>query len=456
MSTAAAAGRRGAGGYALHVVLLAAFGGLVLAVTRLAPETHGSLWTIAAIGFLLLAGTLMSELVAPLGLPHLTGYLLAGIISGPYVLRLVDEHTVKTLSPVNTLALSLIALAGGAELDLETVRKGAKSLAWATVVQCLFVLVVVTGLFFAGARTVLPFARSLRPAALLGFALLWGALSVTRSPSATLGILSQTRASGPLATFTLAFVMTSDIVVVVLVSLVMSIARPLVDPTATFALDSLRTLGHNLFGSVALGTTLGLFIAAYLLLVERQMLVVLLVLGFGVSTVVEYLKFDSLLTFMVAGFIVRNLSSQGHKFLRYIEQTGTVVYVVFFATAGADLNVPLLHTLGPAALVLALARTVVTWAGGRLASRLAGDPPALRTWGWSGLVSQAGLALGLSVIIAREFPGFGTQFRALAIAAVAINEMVGPILFKLALDRTGETSPIQAPSFPSMIPPPPS
>ena len=454
--SAGAAAQRGVGGYLLHAALLAAFGSLMLGVTRVAPETHGTFWTIAAIGFLLLAGTLASELLAPLGLPHLTGYLVAGIVSGPYVLRLVDEHTVHTLSPVNTVALSLIALAGGAELHLDTVRKGAKTLAWATVVQCVFVLVVVTGLFFAGARAMLPFTRSLAPAALLGVALLWGALSVTRSPSATLGILAQTRASGPLATFTLAFVMTSDIVVVVLLSLVMSIARPLVDPSATFALDSLRTLGHNLFGSVALGTTLGLVIAAYLLLVERQMLVVLLLLGFGVSTVVEYLKFDSLLTFMVAGFIVRNLSSQGHKFLRYIEQTGTVVYVVFFATAGADLNVPLLRTLGPVALILAATRSAVTWAGGRLAGRLAGDPPVLRKWAWSGLISQAGLALGLSAIIAREFPAFGMQFRALAIAAVAINEMVGPILFKLALARSGETSRIQAPSFPSMIPPPPS
>src|SRR5580700_11999334 len=116
--SSAATTQRGVAGYLLHAALLAAFGSLVLGVTRVAPETHGSLWTIAAIGFLLLAGTLASELLAPLGLPHLTGYLIAGIASGPYALRLVDEHTVKTLSPVNTLALSLIALAGGAELDL--------------------------------------------------------------------------------------------------------------------------------------------------------------------------------------------------------------------------------------------------------------------------------------------------------------------------------------------------
>jgi Kef-type K+ transport system membrane component KefB len=454
LSASATSVRRGISAHLVHVTLLVGFSALMIYVTRVVPETKGSLWTIAAIGFLLLSGTLTSELLAPLGLPHLTGYLIAGIASGPYALRLVDEHTVKSLSPVNTLALSLIALAGGAELDIATVQKGAKSLAWAMLIQCGFVLVAVTGMFFVCARPMIPFTRTLPPLALLGVALLWGALAVTRSPSATLGILSQTRANGPLALFTLAFVMTSDVVVVVLIALVLGFVRPIIDPSSSFSLDSFTALAHELFGSVALGTTLGLVIAAYLRLVNRQMLVVLLVLGFGVSTLLEYLQFDSLLTFMVAGFIVRNMSNQGHKFTTYIEKTGTVVYVVFFATAGADLNVPLLRELWPVALVLAGSRTFITWVGALVSGRLARDPPVLRQWAWSGLVSQAGLALGLSVIIAREFPSIGTAFRALAIATVAVNEMVGPVIFKFALDRTRETSHIQAPSFPSMRPPP--
>jgi Kef-type K+ transport system membrane component KefB len=454
MSGSAAAARKGLGTRAAHGLLLFAFVALLFFVTRAVPEVHGGLWTISAIGFLLLAGTLTSELIEPLGLPHLTGYLIAGIASGPYVLRLVDEHTVKSLSPVNTLALSLIALAGGAELDFATVRREAKRLAWATLVQCVLVLVLMSALFYV-ARPIIPFTRSLTTGALVGVALLWGALAVTRSPSATLGILSQTHAHGPLATFTLAFVMASDVVVVVLLATAMGIARPLIDPAASFSLDAFVTLGHSLFGSVALGTTLGLVIAVYLRLVNRQMLVVLLVLGFGVSTVLDYLQFDALLTFMVAGFIVRNMSNQGHKFLSYIEQTGSVVYVLFFATAGADLDVPLLRGLWPVALVLAGARTLVTWSGSLIAGRLSKDPPTLRRWSWSGLVSQAGLALGLSTIVAREFPSIGTPFRALAVATVAVNELVGPVLFKLALDKAGETQRREAVSLASIRPAPP-
>ena len=435
---------RGLAQHAIHALLLVAFGALLFWVTRAVPEVNGGLWTVAAVGFLLLAGTLTSELLAPLGLPNLTGYLLAGIASGPYVLKLVDTSTVRSLTSVNTLALALIALAGGAELELSALRKGVRSLSWA-------MLVAATVL---GVRRMLPdVVRLLLLAALVGVALLWGALAVTRSPSATLGILAQTRARGPLTTFTLGFVMASDVVVVVLVAVVLGCVRPLVDPASAFSAEAFKTLAHDLFGSISLGTTLGLFIAAYLKLVNRQMLVVLLVLGFGVSTVLDYLQFDALLTFMVAGFIVRNMSSQGQKFLHNIEQTGTVVYVIFFATAGADLDVPLLKHMWPVALVLAGSRGLFTYAGARLSGWIANDSPVLRRWSWSGLVAQAGLVLGLAALVAKEFPTFGTPFRSLVIATVAINQLVGPVLFKLALDRTGETSRAEAPSLSSIRPP---
>lgn len=152
--------RRSWSQHAAHAVLLVVFGSLLFWVTRSVPEVNGGLWTITAIGFLLLAGTLASELLAPLGLPHLTGYLFAGIAAGPYALKLVDETTVKSLSPVNTLALALIALAGGAELDLASLRRGARSLAWAMLTQCGLVMVLETCVFLA-ARPFIPFAREL-------------------------------------------------------------------------------------------------------------------------------------------------------------------------------------------------------------------------------------------------------------------------------------------------------
>jgi Kef-type K+ transport system membrane component KefB len=422
--------------------------------TRAVPTIQSRVGTIGAVGFLLLTGTLTSELVEVIGLPHLTGYLAAGIVAGPHVLRLIDEHSVEDLTSVNSLALALIALEGGAHLRIETLKKSVRSLAWAIVIQSLLVMAAMAVVFIS-LRAFVPFARSLTTGALIGTALLWGTLAITRSPSATLGIMSQTRARGPVMTGTLSFVMTSDVVVVVLLAAALVAARPLIEPTSSFSLHDFEALGHDVLGSVALGTTLGLFLTVYIRLVGAQLVLVFVALGFGMSELLSFLHFDTLLAFMVAGFVVQNLSRQGGKFILAIEQTGSIVYVIFFATAGAHLDLDLLRELWPIAVALAGSRMAFTWLAGRLASRLAHDSPIVRRWSWAGLVSQAGLALGVAGVIERSFPILGSGFRALAVAVVALNEMVGPVLFKLALDRAGESSREPSASLPSIPPPAP-
>jgi Kef-type K+ transport system membrane component KefB len=439
---------------AVQLLALATSFGVLFALTKLTPELESRLGTMTAIGFLVLAGTLLSELLEPLRLPHLSGYLLAGIIGGPYVLHLVDHHTVKELSPVNTLALALIALAGGVELRVSTLRSVAKSLTYASVIQTFGVLFSMAGVFLLLSRYI-PFAKNLEFKPLLGVALLWGALSVTRSPSACMGILSQTRAKGPLATFSLGFIMLSDMVVVVVLATAIMFARPLITAGSSISIDDFNVLGREILGSVSMGTTLGLLLAIYLRLVGGQLVLVLLALGFGVTAALKYVQVDPLLTFMTAGFVVQNLSNQGEKLLQAVDQMGSVVFVLFFATAGAELDVPLLKQAWAIALALCFLRSLFTFVFSRFSSRLAGDPPVVRKWGWSGLVSQAGLALGLGIVIEGAFPGIGTPFRSLVIAAVAINEMIGPVLFKLALDRTRESSSAEPLARPSLPPPAP-
>jgi len=433
----APASRSGATTRLVQAVSLGLLFLLVLAATRIVPEVGSSLGTLGAIGFLLLAGTLTSELLETLGLPHLSGYLLAGIIAGPHVLHLVDHEAVDALAPVNTLALALIALAGGAELRVATLRDVGRSVAFGLLLQSAIGLVVLSGVFLLVSRYV-PFVQGLPWPSLVAVALLWGTLAVSRSPSACLGVLSQTRAKGPLATYSLAFIMASDVVVVVLMACVIVGVRPLMSGGGV-SMSNLRVLGHEIVGSIAVGTSLGLALAAYLRLVGKNLLLVLIGLGLGLTELMRYIHIDPLLSFLTAGFVVQNLSLQGDKLLHAVEQTSSLVFIVFFAIAGAHLDIPLLRALWPIALALASARALVTVTTARWASRVAQDAPIIRRWGWSSLVSQAGLTLGLSVVIVRTFPEFGEGFRSLVIATVALNEMVGPVLFKYALDRAGES-----------------
>jgi Kef-type K+ transport system membrane component KefB len=438
MSAHGAAVRKDWSTRAIQALALATVFALLYLATRVSPELGGKLGTVTALGFLLLAGTLLSELLEIIGLPHLSGYILAGIVGGPHVLHLVDHHTVEALQPINTLAIAMIALSGGAELRMELLRRVARSLTIATIVQVLFVLTTVTALFMALSRF-LPFARELALPALFGTALLWGTMAVTRSPSACMGVLSQTKAKGPLAEFSLAFIMTSDIVVVVLLACALMVARPLIMGGGEFSANDFKVLGHEILGSIAVGTTIGLLLAAYLRLVGKHFLLLLLAIGFGLTEFLRYVHIDPLLAFMTAGFVVQNLTAQGPKLIHQIEAAATVVFVVFFATAGAHLNVPLLRQMWPIALALCFGRAFFTWIASKISSRIAGDVPVVKTWGFSSLISQAGLALGVAGVISRTFPTIGEGFAAIAIAAVAINEMIGPVLFKIALDRSGES-----------------
>jgi Kef-type K+ transport system membrane component KefB len=170
------------------VGLIASYG-ICVAVSALAPHWDASAALWIGLGLLLLWGLLTSELLETVGLPHLTGYLLAGVVAGPHVLHLVSHDTVGRLQPVSGLAMSLIALAGGLELHLDQLRQDVRSLLRAHWWQSVLGLGVAAGALCALARFV-PFLRPLPLAAIVGVAILWGILAVSRSPSATLAILA--------------------------------------------------------------------------------------------------------------------------------------------------------------------------------------------------------------------------------------------------------------------------
>jgi hypothetical protein len=284
--------------------------------------------------------------------------------------------------------------------------------------------------------------------ALVGVAVLWGMLAASRSPAVLLGVFSELRPKGPLSAFSLAFVMFSDLVIILMMALAIALVRPLFDPAMALSFDEIRELGFDMLGSATLGGCVGIVLAIYLRLTDRSHLIVLFAVSVGLSELIRYVRFDALLCFLVAGFVVRNFTDQGEKLLHAIHQTGILVFAVFFAVAGAKVDLALLGKVGPVAIVLSVARAAATWGAARLSSRLADDAPAVRRWAFAPLISQAGLTIGLTEVVARAFPSIAAPFRALALAAVAIHELVGPILLKTAIVRAGEAEKAEAPVVP--------
>lgn len=406
-------------------------------VQQLGGDTRSG-GALFALGFLLIAGTVGGRVAAFLGFPRLTGYLAVGVLSGPYGFGLFGHEEVGDLSLLNSLALALIALQAGAELTFSMLRRSLKSLLAASLTH----VVIIGGgmtLLFAGLSPFVEFLRDLPLSSVFAVGAVWGAMAISKAATDALAILSETRARGPVAEYALGVVIVIDVFVLVLFAGAMMMARAAIDPSAGgLSLDGFRALGMEIFSSVAAGTTFGLVIALYFWLVGKEKLLFTVVVGYGVTAFCAYFHYDTLLVFVVAGFVVMNLTREGPALVEITETAGSAVMVVFFATAGAQLDIGALKTAGLIAAALAVGRIVLTWLACQVGHRLADDVVSVRRFGFTGFISQAGVTLGLAAIAREQLGEVGAGLSTLLIAVIGINELVGPVAFKIGLTKAGE------------------
>jgi Kef-type K+ transport system membrane component KefB len=388
-----------------------------------------------ALGFLVVAGAVAGSLAAMFGLPRLTGNLIAGILAGPQGFAIVTAHDVKSLGLLNALALALIALQAGAEITLPTLAKVWKGVFSSAVFQVALVIPLAGGAFFLAAPHV-PFLHDLPTPAVAALAFVWGSLQFCRSPSVTMAVISETKAKGPLSDFMLGIVVALDVLLLPIFAAALMVARTQV-LGQELDLTELLLLGKDLFASFAAGVTFGLVLALLFRFTKEQILVVIVV-SYFVTWMCDYLRYDTLLVFVVAGFIVTNLTRFGKELVDASDKTSAGVMVVFFATAGAKLDLMSLKQLWPLALAFFFVRVAATIVSARIGHRVAKDPDVVKKNAWLGLVSQAGVTIGLAVVASDALPGIGKPFASLAIAVVGINELVGAVLMKWGLQRAKE------------------
>ncbi|MEW5850316.1 MAG: cation:proton antiporter [Myxococcota bacterium] len=412
---------------------------VVLGLTRLVREQPEIEETgpVFALGLLLFAGMAAGQLASLLRLPRLTGYLVAGVLCGPHGAGLLSHHDVTSLELINALALALIALQAGGEFTVEMIQRNWRSLAWASLAQ-LVVLGPALFLAFPLVAPRIPGLEGLGGVPLWAVGAVWSAVAISKSPAATLAVVAETRPKGPVTNYALGMVVLFDVAVLVLFAVAMMLAQTFLDPYASVSLGALRELGEALMSSVAAGTTFGLLIALWLWLVARERLLFLVTVAYGVTAFCRYFHYDTLLVFVIAGFIVQNVSRMGHHLMETAREASGAVMVVFFATAGAHLDIGVLRNAWQVALVLASLRVVFTCLACRAGHRWAKDPEVVRRYGHTSLISQAGVTIGLATVVAQELPDVGMSLSSLMIAVVAINEMVGPVVFKWGLGRAGE------------------
>jgi Kef-type K+ transport system membrane component KefB len=423
----------------LQISLLVIFCGLMQAARSFSPMPGlgaAAGGAILATGFLLLAANLSGSIFKGLGLPRLTGYLMLGIVAGPKVLDLVSDDMVVSLRIFNGVAISLIALTAGSELEFRKLRPLLKTIAWISGVAIIGTMILLTGAVFA-AQPYLPFLRDLDTIQAAALALVLGVTMTAQSPAVVVALRKETNADGPLARTVLGVVVLADLMVILCFAIASSIATALLGGQAK-PLETFGLLTWEILGSLVTGVLIGVVMVAFMRRARTGGGIFIILVGFVIAEVGQRIHFDPLLVALAAGIFVRNLTHFGDRLHDDIEASSLPVYVAFFAVAGATIHVDELLVVGVPALVFVLIRAGGFMAGNRLACHIAGAPEVVKRFAGFGLLPQAGLALALALLFTRTFPDFGDEAAALIFSVVAINELVAPIGYRWALIRSGE------------------
>lgn len=410
-------------------------------------------WINFALGGTLLAGFVIAKLVRVIGLPNLSGYIFAGILAGPFVSGFLSFETVERLKLIDELALSVIALAAGAELQLSAMKRRARPIILNILFITALVFAVVSG-FVMAFGPMIDVTAGFSFSQLAAFAVLTGVICVARSPSSTIAVINECRAKGPFTETILSVTVVTDILIIIMFTAALSVARQLVSGAGIHG-NQFGILAGEIAVSLFIGVLIGKAIFYYIKYIKKDFLIFLIFLAFGVSRVSmgfnEFLEsqagislhLEPLLICMSAGFFVRNATDEGLFFIENLDRISMPVYVLFFCLAGAALNFNFLMMCWPLALAIVVVRAAGLFAGSWMAGRINGDPGTHQYCAWMTYLTQAGVAIGLSQLAMREFPEIGNQLNTLVLAVIAINQVIGPVLFKAALHLVGEADKIR-------------
>jgi Kef-type K+ transport system membrane component KefB len=435
-------------GHLAALVLLTALTGWVQGV-ELSSGWKQAGWMNFSVGFILLAAYLLAKVLKRARLPLISGYIFAGILAGPYAADFITGEMVSRLELINDLALSFIALTAGATLDLRAYR-GRGHLVAANLFLNIVVVFAVVCLFVLLSGRWFGFTRQLSSMQLAALAILLGAIAVARSPSSAIAIIGECRASGPFTDMVLGVTIIIDVLIIILFSMALSISRVLLSDAAGADFAVLGVLSVEMVVSLALGAGLGMVISFYIKRAGHDLALLLLTFGVAVTKISLWLgefteaRFDlalhlePLLICISAGFTVRRFSQAGPKFLESLEKSALPIYVLFFTLAGASLNFEALGLCWMFAACLVLIRAGglfgAAWAG----KAIPGNADVHNGSAWMAYLTQAGVSIGLAQIAQRQAPEIGIYLTTVVLAVIAVNQVVGPIVFKAALNRVGE------------------
>lgn len=384
---------------------------------------------LLAIALIFAAGYPAGLVARRLGLPAITGQILAGVLLGPSAFGVFEATLVRDdLELIVLFAMGLFTVAIGGHLSYRRLHNAKRRILSVALLEAGLTLALVS-------LGVLALGFDWRMAALLG------AISVATAPATVLAVVREEHAKGVVVKTLLASVALDNVLCIAL----FSVAAAQVALGAELGTESLWTAalvsGGDVLGSILLGSVIGFTLLALLRLRRLEsftglLLAILISLGAA-----EALHFSPLLSTLALGVMLANAGREGEEVLSALSSLEPILLTCFFTLAGVELDLTHLAEMGLLGGAYFTARAAGKLAGGTIGAIVGGAGPRVRRHLASALLPQAGVAIGLVVILQGD-PNISEELirtiTNVVLATVVLNEIVGPPLVRRAVRMTGE------------------
>ena len=411
---------------------------------------------LLSIAISLFAGLVMSRVVKPLKLPAVTGYLIAGLLIGPFMLGALGVDgigftgfdKVSVLKPISDVALGFIAFAIGNEFRLKQLKTIGRQATIIAVFQALSATILVD-LGLLGLHLLMPDKINVADCITLG------AIATATAPAATLMVVNQYKAKGPLVDILLPIVALDDAVGLIVFAVSFGIAKSLISGAGVSLITVLLNPMLEVLFSLLLGSALGFiytWFERFFHSRSKRLCVAITFVVFAVSLSMLHIDFagsdveigfSPLLVCMMMATVFCNICPSSEELMAKTDRWTAPLFVLFFVISGAELDLSVFRDwvavlVGAAYIVL---RSTGKICGATVSSKLTKCSPTIQKWLGITLLPQAGVALGMSLTVSTQLGPDGAVIRSIVLFSVLIYELVGPMLTKIALTKAGEIAP---------------
>jgi len=387
------------------------------------------------VGASIIAGFVGGKISNRLKLPGVVGYLLMGLLLGPSFANILNLSVLGKMGVFNDIALGLVAFVIGSEMRLGSFKELGKGIITIIFSESFGAFILVgLGVYLLTHQVYL--------------ALIFGAMAPASAPAGTAVVLQEYKAKGPLTNTLYAVVGLDDGLAIMIYAFAAGMAKVFITHGSLSFNRIIVAPFMEIGGSILLGSLIGYALGLVMKKMYNQKEILVIAIGFILlcTGLCNFFKFSLILANLSLGMVFANsFLLANRRTYQAINSITLPIFIVFFVIAGAHLQISLLPAMGALGLVYIVCRSIGLMGGAYVGATIAKATPVVRKYLGLGILSQAGVAIGLAILATREFAGLGSAGEELSImvintiaATTIVFEIIGPIATKFAITRAGE------------------